>query len=337
MPTTPASLVTEINAIYNPLLSGLVFDLNIPLELADVDLITAAPTFTPSVVANIPALTLDSLTVGAGTLTGDGAFDRIMKAVNAHLDSQYKQQRLSATEWAKVYVAALELAMTQAAAYLVQSTNAAWAGETSKRQAEMLEIQKASLMQEHATKVLETITAKMLLTKIRIDGYVAEGGLVATKAKIGDIYHDILAKEAQQILLNEQVDTARVVTKDTLLSGAAIAGHAAVEKQLKTKQLTLVDEQIDAARAQTKNTIMGGAVQVGGILGSQKALYDQQKQSYVHDSMNKAAKLLSDAWTTQKTVDDGWLPPDAFLNAYINPAIKEYIGTVGMAADPAGP
>ena len=32
MATTPASLVSEINSIYAPLLSGLTFDLNIPLE-----------------------------------------------------------------------------------------------------------------------------------------------------------------------------------------------------------------------------------------------------------------------------------------------------------------
>lgn len=337
MTTTPASLVSEINSIYAPLLSGLTFDLNIPLELASLDLITPPPTFTVSALPTISALTLDSLTVGEATLTGDGAFDRIMKAVNKHLEAQYKKGTISAAEMSKVYVQALELALTQAASYLVLSTNAAWAGETSKRQAELLELQKAALLQEHRTKVLETITAKMLLAKVQIDAHVAQGGLVSIKTKIGDIYHDILAKEAQQVLINEQVDSARAITKDTLLSGAAIGGQAAIDKQLKTKQLSLVDEQIDAARAQTKDTITGGVTSVVGILGSQKSLYDQQRQSYIHDSMNKAAKLLSDAWTTQKTVDDAWTPPDAFLNAYINPALKEYVGTVGLSINPAGP
>jgi len=333
MTTTPASLVAEINDIYTPLLSGLTFDLSIPLELAAVDLITQPPTFTPSVVGDFPALTLASLTAGEDTLTGNGAFDVIMKAVNKHLDDQYKKQRLSGAEWGKVYIAGIELALTQGANYLVASTAAAWAGETSKRQAELLEIQKASLLQDHSSKVLETLTAKMGLAKMQIEANVAQGGLVSMKTKIGETYHSILAQEAQQKLIDEQVDTARAATKDTLLSGAPVAGSVAIDKNLKSKQLGLIDEQIDAARAQTKNTIIGDMIPVGGILGSQKSLYDQQRQSYIHDSMNKAAKLLSDAWTTQKTVDDGWTPPDSFLNAYIDPAMKEYMSTVGMVPD----
>ena len=331
MTTTPASLVSEINEIYTPLLSGLVFDLDIPLELSSIDLITPPPVITTSPVADIPALTLNSLTVGEDTLTGDGAFDRIMRAVNKHLDDQYRKSRLSATEWGKVYIQAIELALAQAGSYLVASTNAAWAGETAKRQAEVLEIQKASLLQEHSTKVLQTIAAKMGMAKLQIDAHVSEGGLVAIKSKIGETYHSILAQESQQKLLDEQVDTARAQTKDTLISGQPITGLVSVEKQLKTKQVTLVSEQIDAARGQTKDTILDGLTPVGGILGSQKSLYDQQKQSYIHDSMNKAAKLLSDAWTTQKTVDEGWTPPGSFLNTYIDPALQQYIQTVGMA------
>ena len=332
MTTTPASLVAEINSIYSPLLAGLTFDLNIPLEVAAIDLVTQPPVFTPGSMPNIPALTLASLTAGANTLTGDGAFDTIMKAVNAHLEAQFKKGNISAAERGKLYIQGMELALTQATSYLVESTNAAWAGETSKRQAEMLEVQKASLLQEHSTKVLQTITAKMNLAKIQIDAHVAQGGLVSMKAKIGETFHSILAQESQQKLLDEQVDTARAQTKDTLLSGAAVTGVVAIDKQLKTKQLVLIDEQVDAARAQTKDTITGGVTNVGGILGSQRQLYDQQKQSYIHDSMNKAAKLLSDAWTTQKTVDDGWTPPGAFLNAYIDPALKEYVEAVGMAS-----
>lgn len=337
MTTTPASLVSEINSIYTPLLSGLTFDLNIPLELASVDLITAAPVFSPTSVPNIPAPTLANLTSGDTTLTGSGAFDILMKAINKHLEEQYKKQRLSGAEWGKVYIQAIEIALAQASSYVVAINQAAWTGENSKRQAEMLEIQKVSLIQEHSTKIMETITAKMGLAKMQIDAYVSQGGLVYSKAKIGEIFHSILSQEAQLKLIDEQVDTARAATKDTLASGAAIAGQVAIDKSLKTKQITLVEEQIDAARAQTKDTVLGGITPVVGILGSQKQLYDQQRQSYVHDSMNKAAKLLSDAWTTQKTVDDGWTPPGAFLNTYIDPALKEYIGTVGLAVNPVGP
>lgn len=344
MPTTPASLVSNIQAIYTPLLSGLSFDLAVPLELAALTLITPAPVITATPIPNFTVPTLADLTVGDGTLTGTGAFDVLMKAVNKHLEEQYKKQRLSSAEWGKVYIQGIELALTQGANFVIAANTAAWAGENSKRQAQMLEIQKALLLQDHSTKVLETITAKMGLTKMQIDAYVSQGGLVSMKAKIGEIYHDILAKEAQQMLLTEQVDSARAQTKNTLLSGNAVAGSIALDNELKghekllkiieqtlrNKQVILTDEQIDAARAQTKGTITGGVTAVSGILGSQKALYDQQRSSYVHDSMNKAARLLSDAWTTQKTVDDAWVPPNVFLNTKIDPSIQTYLTTVGM-------
>lgn len=335
MPLTPASLVTQINDIYTPLLSGLSFDLSLPLELSNVDLIVDQPVFSPTSVPNLPALTTASLTAGDGTLTGNGTFDVLMRAINKHLDSQYQKQRLSGAEWGKVYIQALELALTQGSNYLVASTNAAWNAENAKRQAELLEIQKATLTQESRTKILETVTAKLLMAQTQINAHVAQGQLVATKVKVGDTYHDILAKETQQLLISEQVDQARSVTKDTLQNGAVVAGMALVDKNLKTKQITLVNEQIDAARAQTKNTIVDGVTTVTGILGAQRELYEQQKQSFVHDSMNKAVRILADGWTTQKTVDEGWTPPDSFLNAYIDPALKRYADAVGVGTNPA--
>ena len=369
MTTTPASLVTTIGSLYAPLLSGLVVDLTVPPELNSIDLISTPPSFTPVPVPDIPTLTLNSLTEGENTLQGDGAFDIIMKAVNKHLESQIKKGSISQTETTKVYVAALEMAMGQAVQYLVSANQAAWAGENSKRQAQMLEIQKAILDQENRTKILETITAKMNMGMVQVQAYRAQGELVATKIGIGSTYHEILHKEIQAELITEQVDTARAQTKNTLKSGAAVSGLVqqqilsaqnqallvseqmeaaraqtretlstgdpilglvAQTKMMNAKQLEVLSEQVDSARAQTKNTILDGVTPVGGILGSQKSLYDQQRQSYIHDSKNKAAKLLSDAWTTQKTMDDGWTPPTAFLNAYLDPAIKEYISEVGL-------
>lgn len=330
MPTTPASLVSQINDIYNPLLSGMVFDLNTPLEFASVDLIGDVPSFTPTVIPNIPAPTLANLTEGDNTLNGAGTFDVLMRAINKHVESQYKKGNLSQSEWAKVYVQAVEIALSQASNFVIASNNAAWQAETSKRQAELLEIQKATTQQEHRTRILETLIAKMAMARAQIDAHVSQGNLVGVKVKIGDTYHDILAKEATQELLHEQVDAARSQTKETLRSGATVAGSVAIDKSLKTKQLTLTDEQIDAARAQTKDTIKDGLTGVGGILGSQKRLYDQQKESFIHDSMNKAIKVLADAWTTQKTMDEGWTPPNAFLNSSIDPAVNKYLTEVGV-------
>lgn len=47
-------------------------------------------------------------------------------------------------------------------------------------------------------------------------------------------------------------------------------------------------------------------------------LYQQQVISYQRDAEVKAAKLFTDAWITQKTIDEGLLAPDGFTNAKID-------------------
>lgn len=55
-----------------------------------------------------------------------------------------------------------------------------------------------------------------------------------------------------------------------------------------------------------------------GSIGKQKALYDQQITSYQRDAEVKAAKIFSDAWITQKTIDEGLTAPSALQNASLD-------------------
>ena len=79
-------------------------------------------------------------------------------------------------------------------------------------------------------------------------------------------------------------------------------------------QKALIIEQTEVQRAQTLNTRLDGVTTVAGAIGKQKDLYTQQITSYLRDSELKAAKIFSDAWITQKTLDEGLLPPTSFTN-----------------------
>lgn len=99
----------------------------------------------------------------------------------------------------------------------------------------------------------------------------------------------------------------------------AITARVALENSkyqlgnLMPAQLTLLREQVESQRAQTLNTRVDGTPVIG-TLGKQRELYDQQITSYQRDSEVKAAKMFVDAWITQKTIDEGLLPPDGFTN-----------------------
>ena len=74
---------------------------------------------------------------------------------------------------------------------------------------------------------------------------------------------------------------------------------------------------MESARAQTLDTRTDGLA-VSGSVGKQKALYSQQITSYQRDAEVKAAKLFTDAWITQKTIDEGLTAPSNFANDSVN-------------------
>lgn len=79
----------------------------------------------------------------------------------------------------------------------------------------------------------------------------------------------------------------------------------------------LLQEQYESQRAQTMET-RSDSLPIKGSIGKQKELYDQQITSYQRDAEVKASKLFTDAWITQKTIDEGLNPPNGFTNASID-------------------
>lgn len=87
-------------------------------------------------------------------------------------------------------------------------------------------------------------------------------------------------------------------------------------------QHQLLLQQHEVQRAQTQDTGINGGPLTGGLIGRQKALYEQQVKSYKSDSELKAAKLFTDAWTVMKTIDEGLQPPNGFSNTSVNEVLN---------------
>lgn len=127
--------------------------------------------------------------------------------------------------------------------------------------------------------------------------------------------------KAQYVLAKAQALTAKAdfgLTKLKLSteSETYCAALFNVEQTL-PQQLKLLVEQTEAQRAQTLDNRTDGAA-IKGTLGKQKDLYTQQITSYQRDAEAKAAKMFSDAWITQKTIDEGLNPPNSFTNAVVD-------------------
>ena len=99
--------------------------------------------------------------------------------------------------------------------------------------------------------------------------------------------------------------------------------------QMLPQQLKLITEQTEAQRAQTLDTRTDGTT-VKGSVGKQKELYSQQITSYQRDAEVKASKLFTDAWITQKTIDEGLNPPNGFTNASIDTILTKLKSNNGL-------
>ena len=160
--------------------------------------------------------------------------------------------------------------------------------------------------------------------------------------------------QAQAIAARVQLATAKLQYSTVLLDAmTSRANYALTKLKLATEdaqfavlnyqrehtlpqQKALLVEQTESARAQTLNTRTDG-VTVVGVLGKQKDLYTQQITSFQRDAELKAARVFADAWTVQKTIDEGLLPPPAFNNANLDgimTVIKINNGLTGTGTPP---
>lgn len=138
----------------------------------------------------------------------------------------------------------------------------------------------------------------------------------------GAFWQAVMA-QAQAITARVQLETAKVQYAGILLEALNTQANFALTKlKLATEDVSFAvgQEQLQVQRAQTLDT-RTDSLPVAGVLGKQKDLYTQQITSYQRDAEIKAAKLWTDAWTVQKTIDEGLLPPDNFTNAEINPIL----------------
>lgn len=135
------------------------------------------------------------------------------------------------------------------------------------------------------------------------------------------------ALQAQIAAINGrvQLQTAKVQLASAQLEAMNMrAQFALTTMKLATEdaQFAALSEQYETQRGQTMNTRSDGTI-VAGSLGKQKELYAQQIISYQRNSELAAAKVWSDAWITQKTIDEALAAPTMFQNTTVNSVLEK--------------
>lgn len=214
-----------------------------------------------------------------GQVGGSGVFDKLMVSLVNHLKVEFQANRISGAEYTKAYIGIVTAALSTAQQFLLAKDQAYW-------QALLVQAQARAADVELVTARVGLETARVMHTRTQFEASTAEANYALTKLKLA--------------------------TEDATFEGTNFTNDTILPLQA-----DLLQEQVEVQRAQTLDTRTDGQT-VKGSVGKQKDLYTQQITSYQRDAETKAVKLFTDAWITQKTIDEGLLAPDQFTNTNIN-------------------
>lgn len=127
-------------------------------------------------------------------VNGSGMFDGLMQAINEHLKQEYKQNRITGSDYAKVYLESTLGVMSNAVQYLLGKDQAYYQGVLAQAQARRAQIEAISALVQ-----LETVKVDLAIAKVKAKTGEAEYAL--TK-------HKLATEDAQYALLKTQGDTA---------------------------------------------------------------------------------------------------------------------------------
>lgn len=138
----------------------------------------------------VKTVTLDDLT--QVDLEGEGVFDKLMQAMDQHIQREYKGNRITGDQYAKVYTDVSTAVLGQSVSFLLQKDQAKWAAITAQMQARIAEIQATeALINLEKTKVeaqqavfeMQNAGAQYALTKMQIAN--ADAAYCLTQAQTG--------------------------------------------------------------------------------------------------------------------------------------------------------
>lgn len=305
--------VTDPGADANALFNQLTQDYNLPFPNIDLE----GPEYnfpfdeTSDLYKAIPKLTTCDLTTGK--VGGSGVFDALMESVAVHLKAEFDAGRITGAEYTKSYIAAVESAMGNGTQFLLQRDQAYWQAQTAQLGAITARVQ------------LQTAKAQMLQTMYGALREKAGYALAKMQAMVAAMeyatseYNHTMLQPLQKDILGHQVATAALQTEGQDLDNQT---KDFTLTNILPAQALLVTEQMESARAQTLD-LRSDTNPVTGSIGKQKDLYAQQILSYQRKSELDAAKLWSDAWTVQKTIDEGLVAPSNFTNVNVDSVLAK--------------
>lgn len=233
-------------------------------------------------------LTINDLTTAV--VNGSGVFDVLMKSVSAHLNVEYKSNRISGAEYAKLFTQVIESTINGSISFLLQKNQAAIQAETLKVQLAEARMSAATRRIELAKTILDVENAKMAYAVNKIKLAEADAQYCTTKFNLENMLptqKELLDKQVIGAELNNdtsEFNLNTILPKQSALLTSQTGNTNATTANL-LKQREVLAEELEIKRAQTLDTRTDGSA-ISGVIGKEKANLDKQLE------MNEEQKAL---------------------------------------------
>ena len=256
---------TVANGLMTSLLAGEDFNLTLP------DISGSEYTIPDSTLVPVEVL-------GNGTLTtkvvgGTGMFDELLTAVKAHLQEEFKNNRITGAEYTKAYTALYESALSNAVSYLLQRNQSS--NQTALLQAQVVtarieaaqaKVKLASMLLDSKRLAAEYATAKVNLAKADAEFCSSKYNLdviLPKQAELLTSQKDLLVVQVAEAEYN----LANLTPKQAALLAAQI-DNAESDLLTKTAQQSLLTEQINTEQYNLANLLPKQASMLNTQIGN---------------------------------------------------------------------
>lgn len=251
--------------------------------------------------------------VTEGTITGNGYFDKLMASLKTHIQAEYSSGRIKGTDYATVYLGALQSAMAQAIQFALQEKQVEAQVDLSAAE---LKLKEAALLNENARILMEavaqygyndasidTVTGKLTLgVRSDTDGIVnqQELGLVKENLLKDD---QLLTTAKQRLSIDKDIDVKERSMLEQEATGAKQRMLLDTEEEAKQyevdfilpQQKTKLEEEIDLLQTQDANLLKDTAIDIyKAHLATYTDLYKNKQLSELPSALSSKTKLESE-------------------------------------------
>lgn len=228
---------------------------------------------------SVTEITKDSITVGSGSLNGNGTFDHFLAAVKAHLTEEFTSQRIRGTDYANVYMGSLNVILQQAVQFELNRQSAALQADLVEAQIRRTEAEIIGINKQNA------LVDKQIL-KMDQEILVMEKEVIMADAKIENLQHQNTLIQAQIEKMGKEI----LLVDEQVLNMQVERQKMNAEVSLMGKQELKLDQDIEVAKQQ----VLTATEQVNLI---------KQQVINLAAELNKMNAEI--AFTEQKTTNSG--------------------------------